>query len=108
MQDVSTPPAPIDLTGGVTAQIRQGRADTYALADFAVDLANAATGVVILTLTGVQTDALMGEADQFRGVYDVEWTPAGSEPVTLVQGGVTCDRDVTRPPEAEVAGAAAK
>lgn len=61
-----------------------------------MDGTDAANGVLVLTLTGDQTDALLNGGNKFTGVYDIEWTPAGAEPVTLVQGGVTCERDVTR------------
>jgi hypothetical protein len=90
--------APIDLSGAVAAQIRGARGDAGSLADFAVDMAAAATGVVVLTLSGAQTAALVNGTGTFRGAYDVEWTPSGSEPVTLVQGDVTCELDVTRGP----------
>jgi hypothetical protein len=52
--------------------------------------------VLVLSLTGAQTDSLLNGSGKFSGVYDIEWTPAGAQPVTLVQGNVTCERDVTR------------
>ena len=52
--------------------------------------------MVVLTLTGAQTALLVDGTGSFRGVYDVQWTATGSEPATLVQGGVTCELDVTR------------
>lgn len=73
-------------------------ADDPPAAEFAADLADAATGVVLLKLTGAQTAALVnGSGAPFAGVYDVQWHATGSEPVTLIQGGVTCESDVTRP-----------
>ena len=95
--------APIDLTGVVTAQIRIARDDPSALVDFTVDATDAATGVVVLHLTGDQTGSLAG-GGSFKGVYDVQWSPAGSEPVTLVQGDVTCELDVTRAGAAAASG----
>jgi len=97
VRDVATPPAPIDLTGTVRAQVRASRPDVNPLLDFAVDTSDAANGVVVLTLTGDQTASLLGGTEgPFSGYYDVEWTPAGAEPVTLVQGDVSCVLDVTR------------
>lgn len=50
----------------------------------------------MLTLTGVQTATLVsGNYDPFRGFWDVQWTAAGAQPVTLMQGAVTCDLDVS-------------
>jgi hypothetical protein len=96
VRDTASPPQPLDLTGGVAAQIRQHRDDDDPLQSFTVDLTDGASGVVVLHLTGEQTAGLVNGAGTFKGVYDVEWTPAGSEPVTLVQGEVTCELDVTR------------
>jgi hypothetical protein len=99
VRNTESPPAPLDLTGAVTAQIRHARPDAAPLVDFTVDAAEAASGVVVLHLTGAQTAALVnGTGEAFKGVYDVQWTPEGSEPVTLVQGAVTCTLDVTRAP----------
>ena len=45
-----------------------------------------------LSLTGEQT----AELGEFKGAWDVQWSPNGSEPVTIVQGKATCALDVTR------------
>jgi hypothetical protein len=92
---------PFDLTGTVAAQIRGSRVNPAASADFAVDLADASNGVAIISLTGEQTAALHGDPsspiEQFTGVWDVQWTPqTGRSPVTLVQGSVESNLDVTR------------
>jgi hypothetical protein len=107
---------PFPMTGQVRAQIRQTRdAEDPALASWSADLTQAAQGVVMLTLRGDQTMALMDAANLlqlgptgqpvrsggtwvllFTGAWDVEWTPTGKEPVTLLQGDVTCTLDVTR------------
>lgn len=89
---------PLDLTGAVTAQIRTTPDAATAKADFAADLSLHASGVVLLSLTGIQTAALLnGTGAPFKGVYDVQWRPTGGQPITLVQGEVTCELDVTRP-----------
>lgn len=94
--------APVSLTGTIDAQVRSTRTTSAEAAVFDADLTDADTGVVILSLTGAQTEALHGDPDtpteRFVGVWDVQWTPQGSEPVTLIQGKVESALDVTRLP----------
>lgn len=94
--------APIDITGGVEAQIRLDRTtpDDPPVAAFTVGLVDAYLGIILLSLTGDQTQALTDHPStngkSFVGVWDVEWDPAGEEPRTLCQGKVECVADVTR------------
>ena len=86
---------PIPLTGTMIAQIRPEReALDPASAEFTIDLTDAADGIAVLKLTGEQTHALI-TPEKFEGVWDVEWTPEGGEPVTLCQGKVECFPDVS-------------
>jgi hypothetical protein len=87
---------PFDLRGTVRAQIRASRRDQAALAEWAVEMAEAEQGVLVLRLASEDTRALMKDADRFKGAWDCVWTMADSEPVTLIQGDVQCDLDVTR------------
>jgi hypothetical protein len=92
---------PIDVTGSVKAQIRIDRlAASAALVEFASDLVDAYLGIIVLTLTGQQTQTLANDPSskngKFVGVWDVQWTPAGKQPITLCQGQVECVTDVTR------------
>ena len=90
--------APIDVSGSVTAEIRADRLNPSdpPLAIFEVSMVDAYLGIVGLSLSGAQTDALVTDGQpSFTGVWDVEWTPAGKEPRTLVQGTVECVADVT-------------
>lgn len=92
---------PVDITGSVSAQIRRDRLtpDDPPLESFAVVLTDAYIGIVVLSLTGDQTQALSdddGVNGKFVGVWDLEWDPATSEPRTLCQGTVECVADVTR------------
>lgn len=87
---------PFDLRGEVRAQIRQKRTDAAPLVEWGVEMAEAEQGVVVLRLTGDDTRVLTDGNARFKGVWDCVWTMAGSEPVTLIQGDVTCDLDVTR------------
>lgn len=88
--------AALPLTGEMKAHIRANREDVDpALAEFAVDLTDFAAGVVLISLTGEQTHALINGDEKFTGVWDLEWTPENDEPATLVQGNVECLPDVT-------------
>ena len=89
--------APVDITGTVNAQIRAARLSDPPLVEFASNLVDAYNGIVILSLTGDQTQSLITTAEKFTGVWDVQWTPASSEPYTICQGKVECGADVTRP-----------
>lgn len=94
--DNEDPPGPVNLTGTIKAQIRIKHNDTTPAATFDVDMTNAATGTAILTLTGAHTQALVTSDKKFKGIWDVEWTPSGGQPRTLLQGKVECDPDATR------------
>jgi hypothetical protein len=87
---------PFDLRGDVRAQIRTKRTDATPLVEWGVEMAEAEQGVLVLRLTGDDTRALMGDRETFKGAWDCVWTMVDSEPVTLIQGDVTCDLDVTR------------
>lgn len=93
--------SPLPLTGSIDAQIRPSRTSNQEAAVFAADLSDGDTGVVYLSLTGDQTAALHGvppqqPVERFQGVWDVQWTPASAEPVTIIQGNVESALDVTR------------
>lgn len=95
--------APINLTGTVEAQIRVDRVtEGDPVLVFSSDLTNAASGIVVLSLTGEETEGLIdGSAPtdrkgNFLGVWDAQWTALGAEPKTLCQGKVECLTDVTR------------
>lgn len=93
--------APLDVSGETLAQIKLDRLEgTAALADFTTNMVNAMQGVIELSLTGDQTQALALDPSAkngiFRGVWDLQWTPEGGEPRTICQGKVECLADVTR------------
>jgi hypothetical protein len=94
--------APLDVSGAAEAQIKVDRLDTsVSLADFTTDMSLAGSGVILLSLTGDQTQALVvdpsSKSGKFTGVWDLQWTPPGEEPRTICQGKVECLADVTRP-----------
>ena len=89
--------APIDINGEVSAEIRLKRLDPDPpVASFSINTVDAYQGIIVLSLTGDQTADLVADSDKFSGVWDLQWTPAGSEPRTLCQGKVGCVIDVTR------------
>jgi hypothetical protein len=93
--NVSESGQPLPLTGVVTAQVRPSRTSATAV-DFGVDMTEAATGIVRLSLTGDQT-ASLASGGTFKGSWDVQWHAPGAEPRTILQGAVSCVLDVTRP-----------
>lgn len=86
---------PIDVSGDHEAQIRTKRLDVDPLDTFNIDDSQASIGILILSLTGEQTS---GFGDGFKGVWDLQWTAQDVEPITLIQGSVSCVLDVTRTP----------
>lgn len=88
--------APVPLTGSMKASIRLEYDDPNpSLADFDIDMVSV-VGTAILSLTGAQTQALVNSNEKFEGVWDLEWTATGQEPLTLCKGKVECHPDVTR------------
>jgi hypothetical protein len=93
--------APIDITGVVKAQIRLERlTPDPPVVEFGTNMVDAYAGVVILSLTGPQTQMLSqhpsSKEGKFTGVWDVQWVPSGKQPRTICQGIVECVADVTR------------
>lgn len=87
--------APLNISGDLRAQVRLSRdAADPPLAEFVIDDTDAATGTVLIYLTGEDTQALAPE-EKFIGVWDFEWKPTTGEPLTLCQGKVECFPDVT-------------
>lgn len=89
---------PVNLTGAIAAQIRDSRVNPTPKVSFATQITDAEGGIAVISLTGVQTASLHGSAgiERFTGVWDVQWTPVGAEPVTIIQGAVESSLDVTR------------
>jgi hypothetical protein len=95
------PPEPVNVTGDIAAQIRVDRLSTDpAIVEFSSDVSGAATGEIVLSLTGEQTQDLIEHESvvkgKFTGSWDVQWTADSAEPRTLCQGKVECLADVTR------------
>lgn len=95
--------APVDISGVVEAQVRADRVtEDPAIIEFTTEIVDAVGGIVLLSLTGAQTQELILHpsvkpgSGKFAGVWDVQWTPTGLQPRTLCQGKVDCVADVTR------------
>lgn len=89
--DDATPPAALDLSAyRFAAQFRRWHADPDAV-DFAVDVTQADTGLIILSLTAAQTAGLPS-----KGVWDLEVTLPSGAIETWLAGAVAVGRDVTR------------
>lgn len=86
---------PVTVAGELKAQIRTSRGAPDISAEFAA-VPEEGTGSVIISLTGVQTQALVETGEDFTGVWDIQWRPPDGEPITLTTGQVTCNADVTR------------
>ena len=87
--------APVNLTGTMRAQIRKTRDEPDPPdAAFTIDLTRSAEGIVVLTLTGEQTQTL-AITEKYSGAWDLEWTATDAEPMTLCQGAVECYPDVS-------------
>jgi hypothetical protein len=91
---------PLDVSGVIEAQVRVDRAQVETVVEFSSDLTEAAQGIIVLSLTGTQTQELVAHVSTkkgvFTGVWDIQWTATGEEPRTLCQGAVECLADVTR------------
>ena len=88
--------APLNLTGTFNAALVNNRDDAGPVLTFTIDTTQAAVGKLILSLTGVQTARLKNQTrDPWRGFWDLQWAPTVGQPLTLVQGDVTCDLDVS-------------
>jgi hypothetical protein len=88
---ISGDPWPAD--GEWLAQVRASPPDTDILTDFTVDTTDAATGIILLSLSGVQTATL---AENGQATWDVQQIETGADPRTWYRGVVRTISDVTR------------
>ena len=91
IENDAVPPVATNVSARTfAAQVRRYASSDTIAATFAVDMTNAATGVVQLSLTATQTAALTGPY-----YWDVHMV-TGSSVLTLIAGSVTVDAEVTR------------
>jgi hypothetical protein len=86
---------PMDVsTISWAAQIRKTRTSDIA-SDLEINIDNASTGTIIVHISKDITRTI-AKANQ----WDLQGTPVGyDDPITILQGSVTCKPDVTRPVE---------
>ena len=82
----------LDVSGMTwNSQIRKTRTSTDA-ADLEIDTSDAATGTIVVRVSAAITRNLAP-----TGQWDLQYTTADrTDPVTILQGAVTCAQDVTR------------
>jgi hypothetical protein len=87
--------AAVDMSGTWTAQIRVNAADPDPpVAAFTADATNAATGIILATLSSTASGSL---APGLPYAWDLEQTTAGGAVRTTHAGTITVVEDVTRP-----------
>jgi hypothetical protein len=84
---------PWPVTGTWVAEIRAKASDPDPLAEFAIDLTDAAEGIIRASLTGEQVRSLL---DTTGGVWDLQQTPASGQPKTWFRGRISAQWDVSR------------
>jgi hypothetical protein len=89
--------APLDLTGAtLRAMARHEPHASHALHATITEV-DASKGQFILAWDGDQVRSLLGEADRWKGVWDLEAVEEGQTiPTTLAAGEFTAVMDVTR------------
>lgn len=89
---------PLDLTGAtIEAQARLTPTDAAAAVTGEIDVTDAAAGQLDLRWPGDDVRTLLGAEESWSGVWDLQSTMPGEDPVTLVAGRFTAAMDVTRP-----------
>jgi len=88
---------PMDLTGAtLRCMARHRPGDDAPAMTAAATITNAAGGLVLLVWPGDQISALLTDVESWRGVWDLEVTLPGSDPVTVCGGTLRAGLDVTR------------
>jgi hypothetical protein len=97
---------PVDLTGAtVTAQARRTPNDPVVALTAVVTMVEPAKGILTVAWDGNTVRALLGDDASWIGVWDLDVLPAGSSDgssVTVADGAVTANMDVTRAPDVTV------
>jgi alkaline phosphatase len=91
---------PWDLTGAVlSAQARKSRSDPAAALTATVTAVDAALGTWIVEWDGDDVRTLLGTAESWEGVWDLQVLEVGQTlPVTVLKGTFRAELDVTRAP----------
>lgn len=90
---------PVNLTGQtVTSQVRKKASDPDPAAITAViTVLDATAGRIKVKWPGADVRTLVNGATKWQGVWDLQISGGGEEPLTLVAGTWAAEADVTRP-----------
>ena len=77
------------------AQIRTTR-DATPYTSLTIDTTSAATGLITVRVPATVTRTIAQDYPKQVGVWDIQGTPSGSQPTTVLQGTIRCSMDVTR------------
>lgn len=88
---------PVDVSAWEwESQIRNLREATDEI-DLTVDNSDGVDGIIIVRIPGMVTANLATSAYGDKSYWDIQATPPGlSDPITMLQGTVTCKKDVSR------------
>lgn len=88
---------PVNLTNTtIEAQARVTPVDTEIAVTAAITMIDATQGRFQLSWPGEDVRAILNGSDSWKGVWDLQMTPDGEDPQTLVAGQFTVESDVTR------------
>lgn len=87
---------PIDVSSwSWNAQIRKVRSSVDYI-PLEINTTNASNGILILGVSSTITTELASSLTNTSSQWDLESIPAGGSPITILQGSVICNLDVTR------------
>lgn len=88
--------APIDVSSYTwQSQIRAARSSDSPVV-LAVDVTEATLGIIVVKIPATLTRSLVSDAMSAVQQWDIQCYLPGTDPITILQGSVTCSQDVTR------------
>lgn len=99
IMDLTSDGVPWDLTGAVlSAHARQAKSDPTPALEAVVQAVDESTGKYRLSWDGEEVRTVLGTAENWSGVWDLQVVEAGQILAeTVAEGKLTCELDVTRP-----------
>jgi len=88
---------PVDLTGKTVEAQARLTADNEAALSAVVEVLDEVNGTGTLRWPGDELRDLLAGETKFAGVWDMQVTTPGEDPVTVAAGVFLADMDVTRP-----------
>lgn len=90
--------AALNLTGLTPlSQVRKSSTDTVVALVADVQIVNAATGQITIRWDGDDVRLLLAGAKKWKGVWDLQFSAPGEDPVTYASGPWSAEIDVSRP-----------